>query len=48
VLNEDLLSVAIRIINKIIVKLKSLDFLATGALQMVKKYYKTTSEDLRV
>lgn len=48
VLNEDLLAVAIRIINKIIVKLKSLDFLASGALQMVKKYYKTNSEDLRV
>jgi hypothetical protein len=45
---EELLLLVLRLTNRIMGRLKSLDFLAHGALQQVKKHFKTGVEDLRV
>jgi hypothetical protein len=38
----------LKITNRIINRLKSMDFLAHGALQAVRKHFQTISEELKV
>lgn len=46
--SEEMLLPLLRITNRIIGRLKSIDFLAHGGFQAVRRHFKTTGEDLRV
>lgn len=47
-INEELLLYVLKITNRILGRLKSMDFLAHSGLQVVKKHFKTTNDDLKV
>jgi hypothetical protein len=47
-ISEELLLCVLKIINKVMGRLKSLDFLAHGALLAVKRHFKTTIDELKV
>lgn len=46
--SEELLLLVLRLTNRIFGKLKSTEFLAHGGFQVVRKYFKSLSEELRV